>query len=277
MSNAYLIEPSTTAERARFSLQDAATSLRRHLMRARRQPDVVVGSLLMPIIFVVLFGYVFGSSISVSGGNYRSYLMSGLFAQSALFASSSVAVAVATDMSEGVVDRLKTLPVARSSVLVGRTVANLIVGLPSLAVMIACALAVGWRPEAGIGDAVLGFVLVQLFAFSMAWIGVVIGLYARSPQAADAISMAPAFLLGFLSNVFVDPARMPSWLRPFAQWNPLSAVVGSARTLFGTTQGVPVHGVWPLQHPIAATILMSVLILSVCVPVGVRRYVRVGR
>ena len=277
MSNAFLIEPTTTGERVRFSLQDAVTSLRRHLMRARRQPDVVVGSILMPIIFVVLFGYVFGSSITVSGGNYRSYLMSGLFAQSALFASSAIAVAVATDMSEGVVDRLKTLPVARSSVLVGRTVANVIVGLPSLAVMITCALAVGWRPEAGIGDAVLGFVLLQLFAFSMAWIGVVIGLYARSPQAADAISMAPAFLLGFLSNVFVDPARMPSWLRPFAQWNPMSAVVGSARTLFGTTQGVPVHGVWPLEHPIATTIVMSALILSACVPVSVRRYVRVGR
>jgi ABC-2 type transport system permease protein len=277
MSNTFLFEPATPGERIRFSFEDALTSLRRHLMRARRQPDIVLGSILMPIIFVVLFGYVFGSSITVAGGHYRTYLMSGLFAQSTLFASSAIAVAVATDMSEGVVDRLKTLPVARSSVLVGRTLANVIVGLPSLAVMIGCALAVGWRPEAGLGDALLGFVLLQLFGFAMAWIGVVVGLYSRSPQAADAISMVPAFLLGFLSNVFVDPARMPSWLRPAAQWNPMSTVVASARSLFGTTQGAPVHGVWSLEHPIVTTIGLSLLILAICVPVSIRRYNRVNR
>jgi ABC-2 type transport system permease protein len=272
-----LYEPVSAGQRVRFSLEDTLTSLRRHLMRARRQPDILVGSILMPIIFVVLFGYVFGSSISVAGGHYRSYLMSGLFAQSTLFASSAIAVAVATDMSEGVIDRLKTMPVARSSVLVGRTLATVIVGLPSLAVMIGCALAVGWRPEAGLGDAALAFLLLQLFGFSMAWVGVVIGLYAKGPQAADTIAMLPAFLLGFLSNVFVDPARMPSWLQPFARWNPMSAVVASARQLFGTTQGATVHGVWPLAHPILTTIGMSVLFLAVCVPVGVRRYTRVNR
>ena len=246
-------------------------------MRARRQPDVLIGSVLMPIIFVVLFGYVFGSSISVQGGDYRAYLMSGLFAQSTLFASSTLAVAVATDMSEGVIDRLKTMPVARSSVLVGRTIASVVIGLPSLAVMIACALAVGWSPEAGLGDAALGFLLLQLFGFSLAWVGVAIGLYAKSSQAADGISMIPAFLLGFLSNVFVDPARMPSWLQPFAQWNPMSAVVGSARHLFGTPGGAPVHGVWPLEHPIPTTIGMSALILAIFVPICVRRYNRVNR
>jgi ABC-2 type transport system permease protein len=152
-----------------------------------------------------------------------------------------------------------------------------IIGLPSLLVMVVCALAVGWRPEAGLGHAALGFMLLQIFGFSMAWVGVTIGLYARSSQSADAISMLPAFLLGFLSNVFVDPARMPSWLQPFAHWNPMSAVVASARTLFGTTQGAPVHGVWPLEHPIPATIGMSALILAICVPVCVRRYKRVNR
>jgi ABC-2 type transport system permease protein len=272
-----LFEPATSGQRIRFSLEDTLTSLRRYLMRARRQPDIIVGSILMPIIFVVLFGYVFGSSITVSGGHYRSYLMSGLFAQSTLFASSAIAVAVATDMSEGVIDRLKTMPVARSSVLVGRTLASVIIGLPSLVVMIACALAVGWRPEAGIGDAALGFLLLQFFGFSMAWVGVVIGLYAKGPQAADTIAMLPAFLLGFLSNVFVDPSRMPSWLQPFAQWNPMSAVVASARQLFGTTQGAAVHGVWPLEHPIVVTLGMGVVILAACIPICVRRYNRVNR
>lgn len=277
MSTSLLIEPATRIERLRFATVDVVTSIRRYLLRARRQPDVLLGSILMPVIFVVLFGYVFGSSIAVDGGNYRSYLMSGLFAQSSLFASSVVAVAVATDMSEGVIDRFKTMPISRSSLLLGRTSSGILVGLPSLAVMIGCALAVGWRPGAGVGDSALGFLLLQLFAFSMAWIGVLIGLYAKGPQAADGISMLPAFVLGFLSNVFVDPARMPDWLRPFAQWNPMSAVVASSRTLFGTTQGAPVHGVWPLEHPIVTTIAMSVLILAICVPLGVRRYNRVNR
>lgn len=140
---ALIVEPLTPASRARFALTDAVTATRRFLLRSLRQPDIVIGGLLMPIVFVLLFGYVFGSSIHVPGGNYRAYLMSGLFAQSTLFASASVAVAVATDMSEGVIDMFKTLPITRSSVLIGRTVSTQIVGLPSLAVMICCGLAVG--------------------------------------------------------------------------------------------------------------------------------------
>jgi ABC-2 type transport system permease protein len=277
MNASLLIEPRTPFERLRFACTDAATAICRSLLRARRQPDIVIGSLVMPVIFVVLFGYVFGSSISVSGGSYRSYLMSGLFAQSTLFGSAAVAVAVATDMSEGVIDRFKTMPISRSSILIGRTVSGLIVGLPSLVVMIVCALAVGWRPEDGLGHAALAFALLQLFGFAMGWIGVLIGLYAKSPQSADGISMLPSFLLGFTSNVFVDPTRMPSWLQPFAQWNPMSAVVASARQLFGTTQGAPVHGVWSLEHPVVTTLGMSILMLAICIPIGVRRYSRVNR
>ena len=172
-----------------------------------------------------------GGSITVPGGDYRSYLMSGLFAQSTLFASASVAVAVVTDMTEGVIDRFKTLPIARSSVLIGRTVSTVIIGLPSLAVMIGCALAVGWRPHSALGSTVGAFALLSLFGFAMGWVGAAIGLLARSPQSADALSMVPTFLLGFISNVFVDPARMPIWLRVIADWNPMSAVVAAAREL----------------------------------------------
>jgi ABC transporter DrrB family efflux protein len=277
MSTSLLIEPRTRGDRVRFAVGDAGVAIHRSLLRARRQPDILIGSVLMPVIFVVLFGYVFGSSISVPGGHYRSYLMSGLFAQSTLFASAAVAVAVATDMAEGVVDRFRTLPISRSSILIGRTVSGLVVGLPSLAVMIGCALVVGWSPQAGLGRAILGFALLQLFGFAMGWIGVLIGLWAKSPQSADGISMLPSFLLGFTSNVFVDPAKMPSWLRTFAEWNPMSAVVASARTLFGTGQGAPVHGVWSLEHPVITTLGMSLAMLAVCIPVGVRRYASVDR
>jgi hypothetical protein len=140
-------------------LLDAYTATRRFLIRGKRQPDVIFGSLLTPVIFVVLFGYVFGSSISVPGGNYRSFLMPGLFAMSVLFSAANVAVAVATDMSEGVVDRFKTLPIARSAIVIGRSLSTLILGIPVLVVMIACGLAVGWRADNGLGNAVLAFLL----------------------------------------------------------------------------------------------------------------------
>ena len=111
----------------------------------------------------------------------------------------------------------------------------------------------------------------------MGWLGSVIGLYARSPQSADVFSMVPAFLLGFVSNVFVNTANMPAWLRAFANWNPMSAVVAAARSLFGTTQGVPEPPVWSLQHPVVTTLGMSVLLLGVMVPLAVRRYSRAVR
>jgi ABC-2 type transport system permease protein len=269
--------PDGPAARLREGLRDIRTVTLRYVLRARSQSDVIIGSLLMPVIFIVLFGYVFGSAIHVPGGHYRSYLMSGLFAQMTIFSSSTVAVAVATDMSEGVIDRFRTLPIVRSSVLLGRTLSTMIIGLPGLVVMISCGLLVGWRAEAGLGHAVAGFALLSLFGFAMSWIGALIGMVARSPQSADGLSMLPAFLLGFVSNVFVPTAGMPSWLRVFAEWNPVSAVVAAARQLFGNAQASQVSGVWPLEHAVPVTIGMSVLLLAVLIPVTVRLYARRAR
>ena len=266
-------EPSGVLQRLAQALGDVRTTTLRYVLRARSQPDVIIGSVLMPVIFVVLFGYVFGSAIHLPGGHYRTYLMSGLFAQTTLFSSSSVAVAVATDMSEGVIDRFRTLPIARSAVLLGRTISTIIVGLPSLAVMITCALIVGWRPEAGVPSAVAGFALLSLFGFAMSWVGALVGMHARSPQAADALSMLPAFVLGFVSNVFVPTAGLPAWLRVVAEWNPLSAVVGAARQMFGIPQGGPAQ-VWTLEHPVVTTLAMGLVLLVVLIPVTVRRYTR---
>jgi ABC-2 type transport system permease protein len=267
-----VVEPANRLDAFRFGLRDILTMTKRYVLRARYQPDIVAGSLLMPIIFVVLFGYVFGSAITVPGGHYRSYLMSGLFAQGTIFASSSIATAVATDMSEGVMDRMRTLPIARCAVLFGRTIANVVVGIPSAIVMVACALIVGWRPEAGVPKAFVAFLLLQLFGYAMAWVGATIGMAAKSPQAADVMSMLPSFLLGFISNVFVPTQHMPAWLRALAQWNPLSAVVAAARQLFGTTQGGAVPHVWSLEHPIVTTLGMAILLLAIFVPLSVRIY-----
>jgi ABC-2 type transport system permease protein len=251
---------------------DAYTATRRFLIRGKRQPDVVLGSLLTPIIFVVLFGYVFGSSIVVPGGNYRSYLMPGLFAMSVLFSAANNAVAVAADMSEGVVDRFRTLPIARSAIVIGRSLSSLLLGIPVLVVMIVCGMAVGWRADDGLGNAVLAFLLFELFGFAIGWLGILVGLLAGSAQAADVIMNIPIFLLGFISRVFVDPSKMPVWLRVIANWNPMSALVTAGRQLFGNTIGPPPSGVWSLEHPIATTFGLALLIIIIVAPICVRLY-----
>lgn len=251
---------------------DSYTATLRFLIRGRRQPDVIFGSILIPVIFVVLFGYVFGSSISIPGENYRSYLMPGLFALAILFNSNNVAVAVATDMSEGVVDRFRTLPIARSAIVVGRSFSGMLLGVPALLVMILCGLAVGWRPVDGVGNAVLAFLLYELFGFAIGWVGILVGLMAGSSQAADVIISIPTFLLGFISSVFVDPTKMPSWLRVIADWNPMSAVATAGRQLFGNTIGPPPAGVWSLDHPVVTTVGLALIIVAIVAPICVRLY-----
>jgi ABC-2 type transport system permease protein len=258
--------------RLRGGLLDAYTATRRFVIRGKRQPDVIFGSLLTPVLFVVLFGYVFGSSIVVPGGNYRSYLMPGLFAMSVLFTAGNNAVAVAADMSEGVVDRFRTLPIARSAIVIGRSLSSLLLGIPVLVVMIVCGYAVGWRADNGVGNAVLAFLLFELFGFAIGWVGILVGLLAGSAQAADVIMNIPIFLMGFISSVFVDPANMPVWLRVIAEWNPMSAVVTAGRQLFGNTIGPPPAGVWSLEHPIATTFGLAMVIVIVVAPICVHRY-----
>ena len=261
-----------TPGRLSAGLLDAYTATLRFLIRGRRQPDVIFGSILIPVIFVVLFGYVFGSSISIPGENYRSYLMPGLFALAILFNSNNLAVAVATDMSEGVVDRFRTLPIARSAIVIGRSFSGMLLGVPALLVMILCGLAVGWRPVDGVGNAALAFLLYELFGFAIGWLGILVGLLAGSAQAADVIISIPTFLLGFISSVFVDPTKMPSWLRVIADWNPMSAVATAGRQLFGNTIGPPPAGVWSLDHPVVTTVGLALIIVAIVAPICVHLY-----
>jgi ABC-2 type transport system permease protein len=184
-------------------------------------------------------------------------------------------VAVAADMREGVIARFKTMPIARSSVLVGRSIATIITSIPGLTVMTVSAYVVGWRPLGGLGDTIGAFALLFLFGWAMRWIGAAIGLFASGPESANQLTVLPALLLGFVSNVFVDPARMPAWLRVVADWNPVSAVAAAARELFGTAQAP--SNVWTLQHPVITTVAMAVLLVAVVAPLAVRRYSRTSR
>ena len=270
------VEPLTATARLRFAAWDTISATRLYALRSLRQVDALVASVVMPLIFILIFGYVFGGSIDVPGGRYEPYLLSGIVPQSALFSAGTVAVAVAADMREGVIDRLRTMPVARSSTLFGRTFATIISGLPGLSVMTLCAFAVGLRARHGLLDAVGAFTLMLFFAWAMMWVGVVIGLLASGPGAANGLSLAPSLFFSFVSNVYVDPAHMPAWLRVIADWNPLSVVVTAVRRLLGIALiDAPTHVV-TLEYPIPAAVLLITLLLVVLVPISVRLYARVG-
>lgn len=257
-------------------LADSLTLVERKLLHLRHQPGTLLAMLVMPAVMVVLFGYVFGSAIQVpGGGNYREYLMPGLFVMTGMFALSSAMVDVAADRSRGVTDRLRSMPTSRTAVPVGQTGADAVTGLFGLVVLLVCGLAVGWRVHDGPGRAAAAVGVLVLFRYTMSWVGTYLGLLLPSEQAAD--SLSPLTLpLSMLSNAFVPTDGMPAWLRAICEWNPISAAVAACRQLFGNP-GVPAaDGSWPLTHPLAATLLWAAVLLVVFVPLSVRRFARAG-
>jgi ABC transporter DrrB family efflux protein len=198
--------------------------------------------------------------------------MPGIFVQTVCFTCATTAMGVSNDMSKGLIDRFRSLPMARSAVLVGRTSADLVEGLIGIAVMATCGLAVGWRVHDGFARTVAGFALLVLFGFAMNWLGTIIGLLMRSPEAVQSLVFITLFPITFVANTFVPTENMTPWLRDVADWNPISALVAACRELFGNV-GVPyTGGAWPLHHPVPAAFLYSVLLLAIFAPLAVRRY-----
>lgn len=269
--------PTTLPGRIRWSLADGVTVVWRNLAQLKSQPGELVGAVLFPAIMIVLFGYVFGSAIKVpGGGNYREYLMPGLFAMTSLTSLMSTMMAVATDASKGVMDRFRSMPMARSAVPFGQAGADIIVGVVGMVILVACGYAVGWRIHHGILSALAAFGLLILLRYALSWAGVLFGLLVKNEETAD--QMVPLiFPFSMLSNSFVPTAGMPAWLRTISDWNPVSAAVAASRGLFGNP-GVPTGNVaLPLRHPVVATLLWSVALLAIFVPLAVRRYRTVGR
>jgi ABC transporter DrrB family efflux protein len=260
-----------TLTELRWALSDGWTVARRNLTHVRYMPEKLMDVTLQPILFVLLFTYVFGSAIHVSGVSYKDFLMAGIFAQTLTFTCAGTAISMADDMSKGVVDRFRSLPIARSAVLVGRTSADLVTGLIGLTILVTTATVIGWRVHDGIPSALAGLALLMLFGYAMNWLGTLVGLTVRDPESAQQVMFLVAFPLSFISSAFVPTEGMPPVLRAFAQWNPLSAVVGALRDLFGNGP-VPTTGPWPVTHPVQAALAWSFAILAVCLPLAVRRY-----
>ncbi|MEU8567675.1 ABC transporter permease [Streptomyces pathocidini] len=259
------------------SVRDSLIVAKRNLIRMARIPEVVIFGLIQPIMFVVLFSYVFGGSISV-GGNlspdvYREFLMAGIFAQTVTFATAGAGAGIAEDMHKGLIDRFRSLPMARGAVLTGRTLADLVQTTLTVIVLAIVAVIVGWRVHEGIPKMLAGFGLLLLLGYAFSWIGALIGLTVRTPEAATSGGLIWLFPLTFISNAFVPSNNMPTVLRHIAEWNPFSATVQACRELFGNLPpNYPVPDAWPMQHPVLASIIWSVLIIAFFRTLSVRKY-----
>jgi ABC-2 type transport system permease protein len=262
--------PESAAARIRWALADGVTVVRRNLTHLKAQPAELVGQLVFPAIMVIMFGYIFGSAIHVPGGNYREYLMPGLFGMTAVTGIIATAAEVSRDSSRGVMDRFRSMPVARSAVAVGQTGADILTGTLGLAVMVGCGFAVGWRPHHGLAQTLAAFGLLVLLRYAISWAGVALGMVCSEELIEQLLPLI--FPISMLSNSFVPTEGMPVWLRVIADWNPVSAAVAACRRLFGNPGGLVAHVALPLQHPVAATLLWSVALLALFVPVSVRRY-----
>ncbi|WP_381794606.1 ABC transporter permease [Streptomyces niveus] len=263
------------------SVRDSLVVAKRNLIRMLRIPEMIVFGLIQPIMFVVLFTYVFGGSINVPGAPagsaqaYREFLMAGIFAQTVTFATAGAGAGIADDMHKGLIDRFRSLPMARGAVLTGRTLADLVQTALTLVVLAAVALIIGWRTHENMGSVLAGFALLLFLGYAFSWIGALIGLIVRTPEAATSGGLIWLFPLTFVSNAFVPVNGMPAFLQHVAEWNPFSATVQAARELFGNTipgREASVTGAWPMEHPIWASLIWSVLIIVVFRTLAVRRY-----
>jgi ABC-2 type transport system permease protein len=257
--------------RLSLALADGAIVAKRNLIKIRRVPDILVFTLMSPIMFVLLFAYVFGGSIHVAGGvNYREFLLAGIFVQTVIFGSTFSGAGMADDMQKGIIDRFRSLPMSPAAVLVGRTASDIVNNILSLGVMSATGLLVGWRIRTSVPEALAGFLLILAFAYAMSWVMTYVGLIVPTPEVVNNASFMVIFPVTFVANTFVPAQNLPSVLRTFAEWNPVSAVAQAARELFGNTGAA--HGAWSMEHPALYTLVWVGIILAIFVPLSVRRY-----
>jgi ABC-2 type transport system permease protein len=255
---------------------DGSVVAKRNLIKIKRVPEVLVFVLISPIMFVLLFAYVFGASIEIPGVNYREYLIAGIFAQTVVFGATFTGAGLAEDMQKGIIDRFRSLPMSQSAVLIGRTASDIVYNVLSIAIMSLTGLLVGWRIRGSLLDALFGYVLLLLFAYAFSWIMGYVGLLVPSVEVINNASFIVIMPMTFISNAFIDTRGLPGPLRTFADWNPVSAVTQASRNLFGNTGdgAFVVPDAWSMQNPILYTLLWVGIILAIFVPLSIRQYKR---
>jgi ABC transporter DrrB family efflux protein len=259
----------------RWLISDVTVLIRRILARIAREPETLMDVTIQPILFVLMFAYVFGGAIPLpGGGNYHEYLIGGMLAMGLAMTAPGTAVALVTDMSTGLIDRFRSLPMSRSAVLTGRTLADLMTQVIGAVVVAGVGLAIGWRIHSSVADAAAAFGLALLFGYAFTWVGACLGMVLRSPEAAQQMGFVLFLPLTFVSNAFVPTQGMPGWLQAIANWNPMSALAAASRELFGNPNPAASVQAWPMQHPELAVIGWSAVLLAVFAPLAVHLYRR---
>jgi ABC transporter DrrB family efflux protein len=249
---------------------------RRNLIHIKRMPEMLMDVTIQPVMFVLLFAYVFGGAISIQGSpaGYREWLMGGIMGQTIAFASFIVAVGLTADIDKGVVDRMRSLPINPAAVLVGRSISSLMHSSIGILVMSVTGLFVGWRIRDGLTHAVLAYLLLLLWGFAMIWIGILVGSAMRSVESVNGLMFTTMFPVTFLANTFAPTDRMPHWLRVIAEWNPISSLVQAVRELWGNALPVPADAQPPLHHPVLTTFVWTIGLTVVVAPLAIRAFQR---
>jgi ABC-2 type transport system permease protein len=249
----------SSGQRLRWLVSDSLALARRNVEHVRQIPEKLLDVTLQPLMFVLLFAYVFGRVIHVPGGSYHEYLVGGILVQTIAFGLMGPGTSIATDMTEGIIDRFRSLPMSRAAFL-------------AIAVLTASGLIVGWRIHTDVLHALAGVSLLVCFALAMVWTGTLIGLLVRSADAVMGVAFVVVFPLTFVANTFVPAGGLPDGLRQIGEWNPISALAAAVRELFGNPTAVPHGAAWPLQHPVLAAFAWCAVLIAVTVPLTLRRY-----
>lgn len=259
------------------TVRDALVVAKRNMIRIKRVPDVMAFVLIQPLMFVLLFAYVFGGSIDIPGGSYREFLMAGIFTQTVVFGATFTGAGLAEDVQKGLINRFRSLPMSRSAVVAGRTASDVLYNALSIVVMSVAGLIVGWRIRGSVLDAIAGFALMLFFAYAFSWVMACIGLLVPTPEVVNNASFVVLFPLTFIANTFVPSDNLPGVLKTIAEWNPVSTLTQAVRELFGNIpDGTPEPTAWPLQNSLLYSLIWAVALIFVFAPLATRLYQRAG-
>ena len=258
----------------KYTISDSITITKRQLLQLARIPEVLVFSTIQPVMFVLLFRFVFGGSIaSGQPGGYVQLLMPGIFVQTVAFTLASTAIGLSEDMKKGLIDRFRSLPISRGAVVIGRTFGDALLNILVLTVMALAGYAVGWRPTSGGLKIFSAFLFLFMFGYALSWIGIFVGLSVKEARTVQSVGFLVTFPLTFLSNAFAPTTGMPRILQYFAEWNPVSTMVAACRQLFGLkNQFGATANSWPSQHPLQTSLMYMLLLMAVFIPLSIRKY-----
>jgi ABC-2 type transport system permease protein len=266
--------PKGPPARLRWALTDSWTMTERALAHWVRQPWLVGMGLAFPLLLLAMFLYIFGGGMTVpGGGDYRDFLVPGVFAVTMFFGLEATMTAVNADVARGVTERFRSMPMAPSAVVAGRSIADLLFSVIALLVLVGAGLMVGWEWHAGFGDALYAFALLLVLRFAFIWVGIYLGLLVKGQESIASVQVL-VWPFAALSSVFTSPEHMPNWLGTIAEWNPLSATLNATRELFGNPGSG--GGSWVAEHAELMAVAWPLAIVAVFFPLSVRAYRALG-